>query len=267
LLVVIAIIAILAAILFPVFATAREKARQSSCASNMKQMGLAFLQYQTDYDETSVPGIPSGFAVGDPRRWSYSAGIGWACMVYPYVKSKDMYLCPDDTYKAPGGNQISYAYNLNVALSTSGVGGAPISTFSSTAQTINLTEVTNSHCNLAAGSNDQDGWGNNSASGTGYNICDHPAGCQNTTATYATGYLGNLDTATGGSSNAGILNTGADGRHNKGANYLLVDGHVKFLLGTKVSPGYDASSSTANPTGNAAAGTGVSAYTATFSKI
>ncbi len=51
LLVVIAIIAILAAILFPVFAQAREKARQTTCASNEKQMGLAILQYQQDYDE------------------------------------------------------------------------------------------------------------------------------------------------------------------------------------------------------------------------
>ena len=52
LLVVIAIIAILAAILFPVFAKAREKARQITCTSNEKQLGLAFLQYVQDYDET-----------------------------------------------------------------------------------------------------------------------------------------------------------------------------------------------------------------------
>lgn len=51
LLVVIAIIAILAAILFPVFAKAREKARQTSCLSNMKQVGLAFVMYAQDYDE------------------------------------------------------------------------------------------------------------------------------------------------------------------------------------------------------------------------
>src|ERR1700753_3722417 len=51
LLVVIAIIAILAAILFPVFAKAREKARQIACLSNMKQIGLATLQYVQDYDE------------------------------------------------------------------------------------------------------------------------------------------------------------------------------------------------------------------------
>mgnify|MGYP001007046504 FL=1 len=55
LLVVIAIIAILAAILFPVFAKAREKARQSSCSSNMKQIGLAMKQYTVDYDESHMP--------------------------------------------------------------------------------------------------------------------------------------------------------------------------------------------------------------------
>jgi len=56
LLVVIAIIAILAAILFPVFAKAREKARQSSCLSNLKQIGLAGLSYAQDYDEKCCPG-------------------------------------------------------------------------------------------------------------------------------------------------------------------------------------------------------------------
>lgn len=54
LLVVIAIIAILAAILFPVFARAREKARQSSCLSNQKQIGLAILMYNQDYDERVI---------------------------------------------------------------------------------------------------------------------------------------------------------------------------------------------------------------------
>ena len=55
LLVVIAIIAILAAILFPVFAKAREKARQISCLSNMRQIGLGFMQYTQDNDEV-LPG-------------------------------------------------------------------------------------------------------------------------------------------------------------------------------------------------------------------
>ena len=55
LLVVIAIIAILAAILFPVFAQARSKARQASCLSNQKQIGIGIMMYAQDYDET-LPG-------------------------------------------------------------------------------------------------------------------------------------------------------------------------------------------------------------------
>ena len=66
--VVIAIIAILAAILFPVFAQAREKARTISCLSNTKQIGLGVMMYVQDYDETffSQP-WPGGCA--DPGYW------------------------------------------------------------------------------------------------------------------------------------------------------------------------------------------------------
>lgn len=55
LLVVIAIIAVWAAILFPVFAKAREKARQITCLSNMKELGLASQMYLQDYDEDYAP--------------------------------------------------------------------------------------------------------------------------------------------------------------------------------------------------------------------
>jgi len=68
LLVVIAIIAILAAILFPVFAQAREKARQASCISNMKQIGLAAMQYAQDYDETMVASL-TGVGDGTFGAW------------------------------------------------------------------------------------------------------------------------------------------------------------------------------------------------------
>jgi prepilin-type N-terminal cleavage/methylation domain-containing protein/prepilin-type processing-associated H-X9-DG protein len=86
LLVVIAIIAILAAILFPVFAKAREKARQISCASNEKQLGLAVIQYVQDYDSTL------------PAAWDSNAnpGVTWAEVIFPYVKSLGVYVCPSD---------------------------------------------------------------------------------------------------------------------------------------------------------------------------
>ncbi|MDM7460858.1 MAG: DUF1559 domain-containing protein, partial [bacterium] len=69
LLVVIAIIAVLAAILFPVFAGAREKARQTACLSNAKQQGLAFVMYLGDYDET----YPLGFGrEGGTGAWLWN---------------------------------------------------------------------------------------------------------------------------------------------------------------------------------------------------
>lgn len=69
LLVVIAIIAILAAILFPVFAKARSAAKTSTCLSNLKQMGIAFTSYATDYDEKLPPGWWVYLVRGDDRGW------------------------------------------------------------------------------------------------------------------------------------------------------------------------------------------------------
>ena len=88
LLVVIAIIAILAAILIPVFANAREKARQTSCLSNVKQLGLATLMYAQDYDET----LP--VAIGGLPDWS----LFWSTveLVQPYVKNQQISTCPSD---------------------------------------------------------------------------------------------------------------------------------------------------------------------------
>ena len=72
--VVIAIIAILAAILFPVFARARENARRSICQSNLKQIGIALMQYMQDYDEKNpVQDEDNSYRRFDP--------------VQPYIKS------------------------------------------------------------------------------------------------------------------------------------------------------------------------------------
>ncbi len=95
LLVVIAIIAILAAILFPVFARARENARKSSCQSNLKQIGLAWIQYQQDYDEKTTPGIIN---VGGL--------VGWAQLLQPYAKSIQVFQCPSDTTPQNGTTNV-----------------------------------------------------------------------------------------------------------------------------------------------------------------
>jgi prepilin-type N-terminal cleavage/methylation domain-containing protein/prepilin-type processing-associated H-X9-DG protein len=97
LLVVIAIIAILAAILMPVFAQAREKARQSSCMSNQKQMGLAIIQYTQDYDETMPPLMTSTsafFVTYSPFAPGWDRN--WAQLVNPYIKNRDTWKCPSD---------------------------------------------------------------------------------------------------------------------------------------------------------------------------
>jgi len=97
LLVVIAIIAILAAILFPVFAKAREKARQASCQSNMKQMGIGFVQYVQDYDER------------------FPSTQYWGAQIYPYEKSTGVFKCPDDVNTASSTSYPnSYAFNSNL---------------------------------------------------------------------------------------------------------------------------------------------------------
>ncbi|MBI2297513.1 MAG: DUF1559 domain-containing protein [Armatimonadetes bacterium] len=83
LLVVIAIIAILAAILFPVFALAREKARQTSCLSNLRQLGTAVRMYETDYEAFPMMSSPS----------SMSPRLRWPDYVQPYVKNAAVFRC------------------------------------------------------------------------------------------------------------------------------------------------------------------------------
>ena len=97
LLVVIAIIAILAAILFPVFAQAREKARQITCVSNVDQMGLAMMQYTQDYDEMTPmvrhDKMPGGIVT--PTNPQGLRDFDYYVILQPYIKSVDMFFCPD----------------------------------------------------------------------------------------------------------------------------------------------------------------------------
>lgn len=94
LLAVIAIIFILAAILFPVFARARENARRTSCQSNLKQIGLGLLQYIQDNDERTPK---SWFGdVGDASRIDRGR-YKWMDAIFPYVKNAQLFVCPSDS--------------------------------------------------------------------------------------------------------------------------------------------------------------------------
>jgi prepilin-type N-terminal cleavage/methylation domain-containing protein len=118
LLVVIAIIAILAAILFPVFAQARDKARQTACLSNIKQIGLGFMMYVQDNDETYPPcllAVPTinGGSTGDTR-------IPYDQQIAPYVKNDQVYACPGDMQDRVGPPYAGISW-WNGAYSTRGL--------------------------------------------------------------------------------------------------------------------------------------------------
>jgi prepilin-type N-terminal cleavage/methylation domain-containing protein len=115
LLIVIAIIAVLAAILFPVLAQAREKARQSTCLSNLAQLGQAGMMYVQDYDERLPSGVggnvPTGLARGDPETLMQPYINNWAILYCPdrfTVRSN----CPDPISHKPG-NSRCMGYGVN----------------------------------------------------------------------------------------------------------------------------------------------------------
>jgi len=110
LLVTITIIAILAAILFPVFARARENARRANDLSNLKQIGLAYMQYSQDYD----------------GRFPYSSDSGatsWTISTQPYIKNTQLFHDLSDSSAkwnnpaypgdASGDNYYTTSYKMN----------------------------------------------------------------------------------------------------------------------------------------------------------
>ena len=143
LLFVIAIISLLAALLFPVFEKARENGRAAVCLSNMRQIGMSLNMYLQDYDETFPMNRfpdklhPEGKCAltetnGYPLSTSEDTSVNWRRVMQPYIKSKAATVCPSNPYSMtrtfqayPWGDQtnihypekdwlpLSYAYNGN----------------------------------------------------------------------------------------------------------------------------------------------------------
>ncbi|MCM8806909.1 MAG: type II secretion system GspH family protein [Candidatus Omnitrophica bacterium] len=116
LLVVVAVIAILAAMLFPALSIARERARQAVCMSNLKQLGLAILQYAEDYNGY----LPSCYYYksGQYSVFHFKAlGRIYFTGIDPYVGKKypnDVWLCPSwrkSPYLAGLGKSYAYYYS------------------------------------------------------------------------------------------------------------------------------------------------------------
>jgi len=217
LLVVIAIIAILAAILFPVFARARENARKSTCQSNLKQLTNGFMMYVQDYDER----FPQQHDWGTSGSYAH-----WVDLIFPYVKSSDVYRCPsqktDWNYTLipsgvpPGGTTwwsknvrtCSYGYGAWLG----GFGAAPVGRKLTACNPVDTLLVADCDCGIHAccGGQFRVAWAE---------ICQaQPGGCVT------------------------VPDWGADkyARHAGGENIGFADGHVKWYKCTYInSMGHD----------------------------
>jgi len=103
LLVVIAIIAILAAILFPVFAQAKMAAKKTAALSNAKNMGLATMLYQGDFDDNLVKSF-FGFPASCDGPWA--TYYGWRDAVAPYDKNNDILRDPSSPFNGKEYDRI-----------------------------------------------------------------------------------------------------------------------------------------------------------------
>lgn len=269
LLVVIAIIAIIAAILFPVFASAREKARQTTCASNLKQLGLAFIQYAQDYDQK----FPSGQNL-DPS-FNKAIGMGWAGQLFGYAKSQGVYVCPDDNSVPPAGYwPCSYIFNSNLGLWL-GSGSQYFPTNAGIIQGLADLKGPSKTVVLAEGYNNymdpQPNVDMHSPVGMGMGPGWWMKDSQQAGSPSATVGLYDTGNMSAGQGTSGTQARNAVGRHSNGSNFLLADGHVKWLMPQTVSVGGNATNATdaqgVTGSGYSAAGTGAGVFAATFSGI
>ncbi len=223
LLVVIAIIALLAAILFPVFASAREKARSIACLSNQKQIGLAVTQYVQDYDERYPQEHPptNNPALDDNNGQMEAVDYGSPFeKIMPYVAGgtgggtaslrQQLFVCPDDpdphgvelgaacTGTAPAPGITSYLVNAYFLF------GATLAQVPNPATTIYLAERDGQFCDVHVHPWLGETWKGGSYSGGA------PAPVVSCV------------------SNPDGLFAPASGRHTQGANYAFADGHAKW---------------------------------------
>jgi len=223
LLVVIAIIAILAAILFPVFAQAREKARQANCQSNLKQIGLGALMYAQDYDDTlimadyqTVPGDFNSYttwdmllgpyiAAGIAKTGTSTAGVSptGTYTATAFTQGGTFFHCPSD-YAIHANNWSARSYSWNSG--PNGNDGLNATKYNNVWYPATLARVQAPASVIMVAER----WQYNNI--TNFHSCS--------TVGSPTGELGQI--RQGG---AFFTTPG----HSNGWNYLLADGHVKWM--------------------------------------
>ncbi len=199
-LVVIATIALLSAILFPVFSRARENARRVSCSSNLRQIGLGLTQYTQDYDD-QMPG-------------RYEGGVATLQnILQPYLKSYQIFQCPSNQQNTrtmnddpTGLSHVSYAPNTREITAGSDNGGIFAKNFPDAANTapVSLATIPAPSSTIA--------------------MCEvnGTASDFSVTQTY-------FATLTSCSVNPSDNTPCLSAHHLKTSNYLFADGHVKAL--------------------------------------
>jgi prepilin-type processing-associated H-X9-DG protein len=221
---VIAIIAILAAILFPVFARARENARRASCQSNLKQIALGVAQYLQDYDDIFPQYYYYGPISGSGDDW------GWAETLQPYLKSDQIFKCPSEPspklspVDVDNYGSSNYFYNANLCCDASGQPNNLVkqSAVDFSSNVILLGDSGRGTSATAATCPDE-------TSATCPDAVVRPLGVK-----YPPGKSGYAEgTAVAWAGAADI--TKALNRHLEGANYAFVDGHVKWLKSTALT--------------------------------
>ena len=109
--VVLVIVGVIAAILYPVFMRPREIGHRPSCQSPLKQMALGFKQYIQDYDEKYPP-----------------ASVAWATVYLPYTKSTQILQCPVESTPPIATLTTDYFFNARLL----GVDEAKLNSISTT---------------------------------------------------------------------------------------------------------------------------------------
>jgi prepilin-type N-terminal cleavage/methylation domain-containing protein/prepilin-type processing-associated H-X9-DG protein len=199
LLVVVAIIAILAAILFPVFAQARAKARAINALSNSRQIGIGIQMYVQDWDEAlplTSHARPAGWKYGDPDP-------SWLDGIQPYVKSRILHRLPDDGSDnwdkiiAPAITPRLSSYVTNAYLNSSVTTSWRLAAINAPASTIFVVEYKESKPGVPKAGDHA-----------------HPMCWENAPTSTCTSILSDNE----------VEKT----RYQGGANYTFVDGHAKW---------------------------------------